>query len=55
MPRVIVTDELRSYGAAHRDAMPSVEHRSPKGLNRPVSLPHLLPGPEDALTRAGRG
>ncbi|MDQ0836147.1 transposase-like protein [Streptomyces achromogenes] len=33
VPRVIVTDKLRSYGAAHREVMPSVEHRSRKGLN----------------------
>ncbi|MFD7621262.1 IS6 family transposase [Streptomyces sp. NPDC059802] len=33
VPRVLVTDKLRSYGAAHRDVMPSVEHRSHKGLN----------------------
>ncbi|GGK62121.1 hypothetical protein GCM10010094_23390 [Streptomyces flaveus] len=33
MPRVVVTDKLRSYGAAHREIMPSVEHRSRKGLN----------------------
>lgn len=33
VPRVIVTDKLRSYGAAHREVMPSVEHRSHKGLN----------------------
>ncbi len=33
VPRVIVTDRLRSYGAAHREIMPSVEHRSHKGLN----------------------
>ncbi|MFB7919275.1 IS6 family transposase [Streptomyces sp. NPDC056061] len=33
VPRVVVTDELRSYGAAHREVMPSVEHRSHKGLN----------------------
>ncbi|WP_406349611.1 IS6 family transposase [Streptomyces sp. NBC_00144] len=32
VPRVIVTDKLRSYGAAHREVMPSVEHRS-HGLN----------------------
>lgn len=25
-PRVVVTDRLRSYGAAHREVMPSVEH-----------------------------
>jgi putative transposase len=33
VPRVIVTDKLRSYGAAHRQVMPSVEHRSSKYLN----------------------
>jgi putative transposase len=33
MPRVVVTDKLRSYGAAHREVMPCVEHRSHKGLN----------------------
>jgi putative transposase len=33
VPRVVVTDKLRSHGAAHREVMPSVEHRSHKGLN----------------------
>src|SRR5205085_11781184 len=33
VPRVIVTDKLRSYGGAHRATMPSVEHRSHEGLN----------------------
>ncbi|MER6441920.1 IS6 family transposase [Streptomyces sp. NPDC001185] len=33
VPRVVVTDKLRSYGAAHREIMPSVEHRSHRGLN----------------------
>ncbi len=32
-PRVMVTDKLRSYDAAKREIMPSVEHRSHKGLN----------------------
>ena len=32
VPRVIVTDELRSYGA-HREVMPCVEHRQSKYLN----------------------
>ncbi|WP_406723895.1 IS6 family transposase [Streptomyces sp. GD-15H] len=32
-PRVVVTDKLRSYGAAHREVMPSVEHRQSKYLN----------------------
>jgi putative transposase len=26
-PRVLVTDKLRSYGVAHREVRPSVEHR----------------------------
>ncbi len=29
VPQVIVTDQLRSYGAAHREVMSSVEHRFP--------------------------
>jgi putative transposase len=33
---VIVTDKLRSYGAAHRQVRPSVEHRSHKCLNNRV-------------------
>ncbi|MGI5144614.1 IS6 family transposase [Streptomyces sp. CA-106110] len=33
VPRVVVTDKLRFYGAAHREVMPSVEHRAHKGLN----------------------
>ena len=33
VPRVICTDTLRSYGAARREIMPGVEHRSHKGLN----------------------
>jgi putative transposase len=32
-PRVRITDKLRSCGAAKRDIMPGVEHRSHKGLN----------------------
>ncbi|MEV7721754.1 IS6 family transposase [Streptomyces sp. NPDC088184] len=35
VPRVIVTDKIRSYGAAHREVMPSVEHRSHKGPQQP--------------------
>ncbi|MFE2094695.1 IS6 family transposase [Streptomyces sp. NPDC059460] len=40
VPRVIVTDKLRSYGAAHREAMPSAEHRSHKGLNNRAENSH---------------
>jgi putative transposase len=40
VPRVIVTDKLRSYSAAHREVMPSVEHRSHKGLNNRAENSH---------------
>ncbi|MEV6750769.1 DDE-type integrase/transposase/recombinase, partial [Streptomyces sp. NPDC051080] len=40
VPRVVVTDRLRSYGAAHREVMPSVEHRSHKGLNNRAENSH---------------
>ncbi|MFF2927521.1 IS6 family transposase [Streptomyces celluloflavus] len=40
VPRVVVTDKLRSYGAAHREIMPSVEHRSHKGLNNRAENSH---------------
>src|SRR6185312_4270653 len=34
VPRVLVTDKLRSYQVAHRVVMPSVEHRQSRYLNR---------------------
>ncbi len=40
MPRVIITDKLRSYGAAKRDLAPSLEHRSHKGLNNRAEVSH---------------
>ncbi|MGA6160419.1 IS6 family transposase [Stenotrophomonas sp. NPDC087984] len=40
VPRVVVTDKLPSYGAAHRKVMPSVEHRSHKGLNNRAENSH---------------
>ncbi|MFF6816070.1 IS6 family transposase [Streptomyces sp. NPDC012403] len=40
VPRVIVTDKLRSYGAAHREVMPCVEHRQSKYLNNRVENSH---------------
>jgi putative transposase len=39
-PRVLVADKLRSYGTAHRELMPSVEHRSHKGLNNLAENSH---------------
>lgn len=39
-PAVIVTDKLRSYGGAHRQVMPAVEHRSHQGLNNQAESSH---------------
>jgi putative transposase len=33
MPRVIITDKLKSYGAAKREILPGVEHRQSRYLN----------------------
>ena len=33
VPRVLVTDKLASYGAAHRELMPSVAHRQSRYFN----------------------
>ena len=41
LPKQIVTDKLRSYAAARRQVMPSVEHRSHKGLNNRAENSHL--------------
>lgn len=40
VPRVLVTDKLRSYGVAVRDLCPSVDHRSHKGLNNRSEASH---------------
>jgi putative transposase len=40
VPRVLVTDKLKSYGSAHRTVMRSVEHRSHKGLNNRAENSH---------------
>ena len=40
VPRVVITDKLRSYGAALKELMPSVEHRQHKGLNNRAELSH---------------
>jgi putative transposase len=39
-PRVIITDRLRSYGAARRTMLPHVEHRQHKGLNNRAENSH---------------
>ena len=40
VPRVLVTDKLKSYGAAHRELIASVEYRSHKGLNNRAENSH---------------
>ena len=40
VPRVLVTDKLRSYAAAHRDLMSSVEHRQSNYLNNRAENSH---------------
>ena len=40
VPRVIVTDKLRSYGAAKREILPGVEHRQSRYLNNRTEVSH---------------
>lgn len=40
VPRVMITDKLRSYGAAKRELAPGLEHRSHKGLNNAAEVSH---------------
>jgi putative transposase len=40
VPRVLITDKLKSYGAAHRALMPSVEHRQSRYLNKRAENSH---------------
>ena len=40
VPRVLVTDKLRSYQVAHRAVMPSVEHRQSRYLNNRAANSH---------------
>jgi putative transposase len=43
VPRVIVTDKLKSYEAAKQRVMPSVEHRQHQGLNNQAENSHQPP------------
>ena len=40
MPRVIITDKLKSYGAAKREILPGVEHRQHRYLNNRAENSH---------------
>jgi putative transposase len=41
VPKRMITDKLRSYGAAMRQVIPDVEHRSHKGLNNRAENSHV--------------
>ncbi|MFG6661409.1 IS6 family transposase [Sulfitobacter sp. 915] len=41
VPKRIITDKLRSYGAAKREVAPGLEHWSHKGLNNHAENSHL--------------
>jgi putative transposase len=40
VPRVVITDRLKSYGAALRESLPSVEHRQHRYLNNRAENSH---------------
>src|ERR687893_432806 len=40
VPRVIITDKLKSYGAAKREIFPGVEHRQSRSLNNRCENSH---------------
>ena len=40
VPRVIITDKLRSYGAARAEVLPSIEHRQQKYQNNRAENSH---------------
>ena len=40
VPRVLVTDKMKSYPVAHRELMASVQHRAHKGLNNRAENSH---------------
>ena len=42
MPRVVITDKLKSYGVALREILPGVEHRQHRYLNNRAVNSHRL-------------
>lgn len=50
----MVTDKLRSYGAALRQVMPSVEHRSHKRLNNRAENSHQPARPRERAMKGFR-
>ena len=58
VPRGIVTDKLKSYGAAQRERLPGVEHRQSRYLNNRCAHSHRPPRQRErrmqGLKSAGR-
>src|SRR6266508_48553 len=44
VPRVLITDKLKSYGAAKREILPGVEHRQHRYLNNRAENSHQPTG-----------
>ena len=40
VPRVVITDKLKSYGVAKRELLPNVEHRESRYLNNRAENSH---------------
>ncbi|GAA2564101.1 IS6 family transposase [Streptomyces fimbriatus] len=55
VPRVAVTDRLRSYGAARRKAMPCVEHRQSKYPNNRAENSHQPTRQRERAMKGFRG
>jgi putative transposase len=53
-PKRMITDKLRSYAAAKRQIMPTLEHRSHKGLNNRAENSHLPLRKRERLMQAFR-
>ena len=47
VPRVLITDKLKSYGVAKRELLPDVEHRQSRYLNNALRIPIDRPGAEN--------
>jgi putative transposase len=57
VPRVIITDKLRSYGAAKREILPGVEHRQHKRREysgRELAPAHTTAGEENATLQISK-
>jgi putative transposase len=49
----MITDKLKSYGAAKKEIMPGVEHRQHKGLNNQLTPADPTTGTADEAVQVG--